>query len=118
MHLSKHPERSGSVILQQAWSMKLKDRLNWGDSSFLSTDNASKGGFTGSGNGGKSPKASDPCRKFNCGHCKYGQKCHFEHRCSYCFKFWHTVLTCRNLMADMEKTKNRKTIRKGNLSID
>ena len=27
MHLSKHPNRSSSVILQQAWSMKLKDRL-------------------------------------------------------------------------------------------
>ena len=27
MHLSKHPNRSWSVILQQAWSMKLKDRL-------------------------------------------------------------------------------------------
>ena len=28
LHLSKHPERSWSVILQQAWLMRLKDRLS------------------------------------------------------------------------------------------
>ena len=27
LHIAKHPERSWSVILQQAWSMYLRDRL-------------------------------------------------------------------------------------------
>ena len=32
LHLSKHPSRNWSIILQQVWSMKLKDRLNRSDS--------------------------------------------------------------------------------------
>ena len=29
IHLAKHPSHSWSVILQQAWSMKLKDHINY-----------------------------------------------------------------------------------------
>ena len=31
LHMAKHPERNWAIILQQAWSMKLKDRLGRGD---------------------------------------------------------------------------------------
>ena len=41
-------------------------------------------------------------RKYNKGKCKFGQGCHYDHRCSYCHKFTHTVLTCRKLIADRE----------------
>ena len=28
MHIARHPERSWAIILQQAWSMRLRDRLH------------------------------------------------------------------------------------------
>ena len=34
IHLSKHPEHNWGVILQQAWSMKLRDRLSGGGNKF------------------------------------------------------------------------------------
>ena len=34
IHLSKHPECNWGVILQQAWSMKLRDRLSGGGNEF------------------------------------------------------------------------------------
>ena len=71
LHISKFPQRSWSVILQQAWSMCLKDRVK-GDE----------------GNGSKQQKCSggrkkvyEPCKRYK-GKCTYGQNCIFEHRCS------------------------------------
>ena len=30
IHMSKHPERNWGIILQQAWSLRLKDRVSSG----------------------------------------------------------------------------------------
>ena len=35
LHISRNPERSWSVILQQAWSMKLRDHIVWNDGSII-----------------------------------------------------------------------------------
>ena len=96
LHMSKHPARSWAVILQQAWSMRLKDRL-------------SGSGSTYPGNGQKvdasvtKTKVSDECKRYNRGHCSYGSSCKFDHKCSFCGKFGHPVITCRKLMRAKEK---------------
>ena len=106
LHLSKHPERSWSVILQQAWSMKLRDRIHKGD---LNANTNYKGydslhyNQSGEGTSMQSKnKSNEPCRRFNRGCCKFGPKCAYEHKCSYCGKFSHGVLRCRKLAADKE----------------
>ena len=89
-HISRHPERSWSIILQQAWTMLLKDRQRSdGSNSFFQ-----KGGF-GSG-GHQNKKDREPCRHFNKGHCTYGLSCPYDHRCSVkkCRKFGHGVHIC------------------------
>ena len=37
MHMSKYPEHSWSIILQQAWSMKLRDCIQYNSSSSMSS---------------------------------------------------------------------------------
>ena len=120
LHLSKHPEHSWAVILQQAWSMRLKDRVNrynhggqmaqYTSPGHQMNDN-SAAGSSGS-NGGKQTKINEPCCHFNRGHCEFGASCCFEHRCSYCFKFGHTILTCHKLVADREKSNKSKDNKK------
>ena len=44
----------------------------------------------------------EPCRCYNRGRCPFGAECNFDHHCSYCFKFGHTVLNCRKLIVDKD----------------
>ena len=85
-HISRHPYRSWSVILQQAWTMLLKDR-NKHDNNYFQ-----KGGFSRG-----SKKDREPCRRFKKGRCTYGMSCKFDHRCSVktCGKFGHGAHICR-----------------------
>ena len=120
IHMSKHPDRNWGVIRQQAWLMKLRDRIAGGHSSYHGNEykyspnsgsNQSGGGNFSTPNGGKG-KISEPCRKFNKGWCKFGTGCRYEHRCSYCHKLGHNVLNCRKLVADREQAtanKSKKT---------
>ena len=111
LHMSKHPGRSWSVILQQAWSMKLKDRLY--KSSEFNHASANNGSNYNSGNRSRNSTGSikEPCRHFNRGKCKFGASCHFEHRCSYCNKFGHRFFNCRKAITDRERSTKRDTDR-------
>ena len=73
-HISKFPSHSWSVILQQAWSMCLKDKIH----GTQSEDNRPPGGHGSS----KKPKINEPFRRYNKGKCTYGSSCRYEHRCS------------------------------------
>ena len=58
--------RAWNVILQQAWTMLLKDRLrNDGGAHFKK--------------GGNPKKRNEPCKRFNKGKCSYGLACIFDH---------------------------------------
>ena len=87
-HISRHPGRSWSVILQQAWTMLLKDRVKNNNSLFQ------KGHLPG---GKQNKKDREPCRRFNKGKCTFGLSCKFDHRCSVpkCGKFGHGAHICR-----------------------
>ena len=102
IHISHHPERSWAVILQQAWSIKLKDRLAYvGNRDKLNTfHNAGTNSYTHANESGRS---SEPCHRYNRGKCKFGPKCRYEHKCSYCNETGRGILHCRKLKADMEK---------------
>ena len=74
MHMSRHPQRSWSMILQQAWNLRLK------------FDNFSDRGKC---------KSKEICKRFNKGKCHSGSACHYEHRCLCCGKFGHGEHICR-----------------------
>ena len=104
LHLSKHPDRNWGVILQQAWSMKLKDRLNYAGSN--QNQQFSSTVLPQSGHKGKN--FAEACRRYNHGKCKFGTRCRYEHKCSYCGKTGHMILTCRKLIADCERNTSKK----------
>ena len=88
--------------------MRLKDRLSKGDSTFYQPSSLSSGSFRTphkGGQGGNREKIHELCKQYNRGHCKFGANCKFEHKCSYCNKFGHTVLVCRKLIADKERNQ-------------
>ena len=98
LHMSRHPARSWALLLQQAWALRLKDKIRteYG----ATTPNRPIQG-TGNGNG------SGGCRRFNRGKCTYGHNCRYEHRCFYCNKNGHGVVTCRQLRYDKSDRNDR-----------
>ena len=58
-HIGRHPQRPWNVILQQAWTMLLKDRLKYDNMAFQ------RGGTR------SSKKDKEPCRRFNRGKCMF-----------------------------------------------
>ena len=85
MHLQNYPGRSWGVILQQAWSVCLKDK-HYGNN-----------GSSGYSNGkGYVKKKKEICQRFNRGQCTAGHSCHYDHWCMGCGKFGHGLHICRN----------------------
>ena len=91
--------------------MKLRDRLPKGGSDLRFSPNGH--GNSGGDHSGKSGNKSDHCKLLNRGYCKYGAGCKFEHKCSYCEKFGHPILSCRKLQADKERAKQRRSTGNG-----
>ena len=81
MHMANYPDRSWAIILQQAWSMCLKDKIQHSNSPF-------------GRNAGMGKNKKDICKCFNKGLCTAGHGCKYDHRC--CGKFGHGVHICRN----------------------
>ena len=79
MHISHHPQRSWSTILQQAWNLRLREKLR------LDTF-SDRGKF----------KSKKICKRFNRGKCHNGVSCKYEHKCLECGKFGHGQHICRN----------------------
>ena len=92
IHMSCNPECSWSIILQQAWSLRLKDKINHNDAH--------------SPTGTTHERVGEPCQRYNQGWCLFGASCKYKHKCSYCFKFGHSILTCRKLIVDRERNRS------------
>ena len=90
-HISRHPHRPWNIILQQAWTMILKDRIK--------NDNAifQRGQGHGQGHQGKNKRNREACKRFNKGKCNFGLSCQYDHRCTVpeCGKFGHGAHICR-----------------------
>ena len=84
MRLSHFPHRSWAIILQQAWSMYLKDKIP-------------KGGFQDNWGANNTGVHKDICKRFNKGICTKGFSCKYDHRCAVpeCGKFGHGAHICR-----------------------
>ena len=92
-HIAKHPYRSWRVILQQAWTMLLKDRFRHDGH-----NNFPRGGHGGTGSAQQSQNGKrEICKRFNRGRCTFGLRCRYEHRCAVpkCGKFGHGAHICR-----------------------
>ena len=93
--MSRNPQRSWAMILQQAWSLRLRDRLVSGTVNFSG----------GSGSGTPRSKSNEACRQFNRGKCNFGSNCKYNHRCSICWKFGHPAVRCR-CASNSDKNRN------------
>ena len=82
-HMARFPNRNWALILQQAWTMILKDRVR-------SMDN--KGQYQ-TNHVNKSNR--EACKCFNKGLCTAGRSCAYNHRCLECGKFGHGAHICR-----------------------
>ena len=65
-HIPRHPSRSWAVILQQAWTMLIKDRIR---PEGLSRNN-------------RGHRSGEVCKCFNRGKCSFGLSCRYDHRCA------------------------------------
>ena len=79
----RHPQRSWTLILQQAWSFHLRDGH--------SGNNSNRGDGHQSGKSNK----KESCWRYNQGRCTYGTRCKFEHKCAICGKYGHSTYYCR-----------------------
>ena len=99
--MEQNPTRSWAIILQQAWSLCLKDKINFSARSHQDNNKTD--------HRERKPK---PCYKYNKGKCTYGLNCKFKHKCLVCSKFGHGVHNCRKLHGsgsnDKEHVKNEK----------
>ena len=84
MHMANFPECSWAIILQQAWSICLRDRLRRSDEG------------TYSSSGGSKRKKGENCHRFNKGKYTAGASCRYDHRCDICGKWGHGTHICRN----------------------
>ena len=101
LHMARHPEQSWAIILQQAWSMRLRERLHFNHNN--NTPGANKN---------HKSRLGEVCRRYNRGRCSYGTSCRYEHRCSFCNKFGHPLIHCRRAQNDRDRDKD-KTLMNG-----
>ena len=104
LHMSRNTQHSWAIILQQAWSMRLKDRIHRSEIAF-NNNNSNVQGFANQGNTNRA-RIPEPCRRFNRGWCNFGSNCKYEHKCSYCLKFGHGAVNCRRANADRAGKRN------------
>ena len=91
-HMAKHPQRNWGIILQQAWSFCLTEKIGH-------TVNQTVTPSTGGGSD-HMKKRKKICFDYNAGYCSYGFGCKFEHRCGICGKFGHGAHVCRRINND------------------
>ena len=108
IHISQHPECSWGIILQQAWAMRLKDKISRfeGQKQDYYGRRHSSSPSQASTSNSESVDINTICRHYNRGRCSFGHTCRYEHHCLYCFKFGHSISNCRKLAADKSQKRD------------
>ena len=105
-HMEKHPERNWGMVLQRAWTLYLRDKIQFNTGTdqrqLKSFDNNSQKGVS-------SKKVNKICYKYNGGKCTYGFNCKFQHKCGVCNKFGHGAHICRK--ANSMDSRNNSNIK-------
>ena len=104
-HMERHPDCNWGVVLQRAWTLYLRDKLQY------SNVNDQRQNKVFDNNTQKSVKKNNKiCYKYNGGKCTYGFNCRFQHNCGVCNKFGHGVHICRKVNnIDNRLNNNMKT---------
>ena len=102
LHIARHLDHNWSAILQQAWSMKLRDRIGARESQFTQPY-LQNTPIVHNSTGNKNKSPYEYCKRFNRGKCDLGSACKYEHKCLYCNKFGHGLVVCCKLIYDKEK---------------
>ena len=102
IHMACNPGRNWGVILQQAWSLHLRDRIA-NQFQVQGQGGSSSSNYNNHSPNARSGKVGEPCRRYNKGKCPAGSSCRYEHHCSYCFIFRHAILTCCKLAVDQDQ---------------
>ena len=87
IHMSKYPSCNWGIILQQAWTLKMKRTATYGANR--------RDGLQNPSGGGTSTYCKNICWKFNQGKCNFGMSCKFERHCGICNKWGHGAHMCR-----------------------
>ena len=102
VHLSNFPQRSWAVILQQAWTMYLKDKIQWDENR------------NGAGGGHPKFKSNETCQRYNKGKCNNGAACKYQHKCDECGKFGHGAHICHKKKQSASLATSRPMQETGN----
>ena len=86
--MAKYPERSWAKTYSQMWNIALCDHLS------LRGNNGAQGFNSNHGQNPSNKKDRGICYRFNKGHCPFGTRCRFIHRCMYCGGNSHGASTC------------------------
>ena len=110
LHIEQNPGRSWGIILQQAWSLCLNDKVTFGNSTRVPSSEMGKS---------VENRRNKSCYKYNRGKCTYGPNCKFEHKCLVCGKFGHGSHNCRRFLGtaggqDKDHDKLGKKMQKPN----
>ena len=102
LHMSLFPERNWGIILQQAWTLCMKN---------VNHHHQSGNGAQGSNSSKRDNQQSSGgrkkiCFKFNQGICQFGFNCKFEHKCGICGKYGHGTYNCRKLQSNGNHQNN------------
>ena len=102
LHMAHYLQCSWAMILQQACSLCLCDRItsgnNWGNAN----------GNSNHGSNSARARVSEACRRFNRGRCNFGANCKYEHKCSYYNKFGHGAVNCRRAQGDRNSSFGKR----------
>ena len=99
--MAVNPQRSWSKIFTQIWNLAMHEPImrnqNFSNGRSVSAPSGNFNNNSREGNGhNKKKRCSDACWRFNRNEtCNAG--CNFEHKCSYCGSYLHSVLDCPKL---------------------
>ena len=90
--MSVNPQRSWSKIFNQVWNLAMHEPISTqkGQQTYQGYG-GQLNRFSGGSNFGKKKRKSDACWKYNPNE-SCGPNCNFEHKCSYCRQYSHSVL--------------------------